>query len=148
MTQCHLGEIDLLADLGAYGDAGVQLLAHAHAHLLYASTAAKILPPIGGVYPAIRDLGGFAADSIRLAQLGFAGRPALHPSQVPVINEVFRPSADELAKAVEIIALYDEALARGRGAVNDERGKMVDEAVVRRARQVLARQGPDGAKTK
>ena len=113
VTQCHLGEIDLLADLGAYGDAGVQLLAHAHAHLLYASTAAKILPPIGGVYPAIRDLGGFAADSIRLAQLGFAGRPALHPSQVPVINEVFRPSADELAKAVEIIALYDEALAPG-----------------------------------
>jgi citrate lyase subunit beta / citryl-CoA lyase len=137
VTQCHVGEIDLLADLGARDDAGPQLLGHAHAELLYASAAAKILPPIGGVYPAVHDLEGFTADSVRLAQLGFAGRPALHPSQVPVINAVFRPSAEELATAAALVALYDEALARGHGAVTDERGRMVDEAVVRRSRQLL-----------
>jgi citrate lyase subunit beta/citryl-CoA lyase len=141
VTQCHLGEIDLLADLGAHADAGPQLLGHARAELLYASAAAAILPPIGGVYPAFGDLEGFTTDSARLAHLGFAGRPAIHPSQVPVINTAFRPSADELAAAAMVVASYDEALARGQGAVTDDRGRMVDEAVVRRARQLLAGQG-------
>ena len=56
-----------------------QLLGHAHAELLYASAAAGILPPIGGVYTALRDLDGLAADSVRLAQLGFAGTTGLPP---------------------------------------------------------------------
>ena len=148
VSQCHLGEIDLLAELGAHADAGPQLLGHAHAELLYASAAARILSPIGGVYTALRDLEGFTADSARLAQLGFAGRPAIHPSQVPVINAAFRPSADELATAAALVALYDEALARGQGAVTDERGRMVDEAVVRRARQLLAGQRDEEPRTK
>jgi citrate lyase subunit beta/citryl-CoA lyase len=138
VRQCHVGEIDLLAELGAHADGGSQLLGHAHAELLYASAAAGILPPIGGVYPDFRDLEGFAADSVRLAQLGFAGRPAVHPSQVPVINAVFRPSADELATATALVAKYDQALAHGQGAVIDEQGRMVDEAVVRRSRQLVA----------
>ena len=148
VTQCHVGEIDLLAELGAHADAAPQLLGHAHAELLYASAAARILPPIGGVYTAFRDLEGFTADSARLAQLGFAGRPALHPSQVPVINAAFRPSADELETAAALVASYDEALARGQGAVSDEQGRMVDEAVVRRARQLLVGQRHVKARTK
>jgi len=140
VTQCHLGEIDLLAELGARAEAGPQLLSHAHAELLYASAAARILPPIGGVYTAFRDIEGFTADSARLAQLGFAGRPAIHPSQVPVINAAFRPSTEELGTAAALVASYDEALARGQGAVTDEQGRMVDEAVVRRARLLLAGQ--------
>ena len=148
VKQCHLGEIDLLAELGVHADAAPQLLGHAHAEILFASAAASILPPIGGVYRAFRDLEGFGADSARLAQLGFAGRPAIHPSQVPVINAAFRPSADELAAAATLVASYDAALARGQGAVTDERGRMVDEAVVRRARQLLAGQRHEERRTK
>jgi citrate lyase subunit beta/citryl-CoA lyase len=140
VTQCHLGEIDLLAELGAHSDAAPQLLNHAYAELLYASAAAGILPPIGGVYPAFRDLEGFAADSGRMARLGVAGRPAIHPSQVPVINMAFSPSPEELANAKALVTSYDEALARGQGAVTDERGMMVDEAMVRRARRLLTGQ--------
>jgi citrate lyase subunit beta / citryl-CoA lyase len=147
VSQCHLGEIDLLGELGAHGDAGPQLLGHAHAELLYASAAAGILPPIGGVYTALRDLEGLAADSARLAELGFAGRPALHPSQVPVINAAFRPSADELAAAAALVASYDGALARGQGVVTDPQGRMVDEAVVRRARRLLAGQCDEDRRT-
>ena len=147
VVQCHLGEIDLLADVGAHSGAGPLLLGHARAELLYASAAAGILPPIGGVYADFRDLDGFAADSALMAQLGFAGRPAIHPSQVPVINESFRPSADELATAAALVASYDDALARGQGALTDEQGRMVDEAVVRRARQMLASQATRGRTT-
>jgi citrate lyase subunit beta / citryl-CoA lyase len=148
VSQCHIGEIDLLAELGAHADAASALLGHAHTELLFASAAAGILPPIGGVYTAFRDLEGFSADSARLAQLGFAGRPAIHPSQVPVINAAFRPSADELATAAALVGSYDEALARGQGAVTDERGRMVDEAVVRRARLLLAGQRGEEKRTK
>jgi citrate lyase subunit beta/citryl-CoA lyase len=147
VTQCHLGEMDLLSDVGAHDDAAPQLLGHARAQLLYASAAAGIYPPIGGVYAALRDLAGFSADSVHLASLGFAGRPALHPSQVPVINKTFRPSPDEMTAAAALVAVYDEALASGRGAVADEQGRMVDEAVVRRARQLLASQLIDGTQT-
>jgi citrate lyase subunit beta/citryl-CoA lyase len=148
VTQCHLGEIDLLADVGAHGDAGLELLQHARAELLYASTAAGILPPIGGVYPDFRDLEGLDAESAHLAQLGFAGRPAIHPSQVPVINAAFRPTAEALDAAAALVASYDEALARGQGVVADEQGKMIDEAVVRRARQLLAGQRHEEAGVK
>jgi hypothetical protein len=48
VTQCHLGEIDLLSDVGAHDDVASQLLGHARAQLLYASAAAGIYPPIGG----------------------------------------------------------------------------------------------------
>jgi citrate lyase subunit beta/citryl-CoA lyase len=148
VTQCHLGEIDLLADVGAHGEAGSELLGHAHAELLFASTAAGILPPIGGVYADFGDLEGLNADSARLAQLGFAGRPAIHPSQVPVINAAFRPTTMELDAAAALVASYDKALARGQGAVADEQGKMIDEAVVRRARQLLAGQRHEEAGVK
>lgn len=147
VTQCHLGEIDLLADVGAHGDGGAELLGHARAELLYASTAAGILPPIGGVYADFRDLEGLDAESAHLAQLGFAGRPAIHPSQVPVINAAFRPTAEELDAATALVTAYDEALTRGQGVVTDEQGKMVDEAVVRRARQLLASQRREGVRT-
>ena len=135
-TQCHLGEIDLLADLGARPGAN-SLLDYARHELVYASAAAGILPPIAGVFPAIRDLEALADDSARLARDGFAGRPALHPAQVPVINAAFRPSDAEIKEAASLVAYYDEALKRGRGAVSDESGRMIDEAVVRRARRLL-----------
>jgi citrate lyase subunit beta/citryl-CoA lyase len=66
---------------------------------------------------------------------------------VAVINAAFRPSADELAAAAALVASYDEALARGQGVVTDEQGKMVDEAVVRRARLLLADQRHEKAGT-
>jgi citrate lyase subunit beta/citryl-CoA lyase len=148
VTQCHLGEIDLLADLGAHGDAGPELLGYGRAEILYASAAAGILPPIGGVYPDFRDAEGLKTDSAHLAQLGFAGRPAIHPSQTPTINAAFRPSAAELETASALVASYDEALARGRGVVSDEQGRMIDEAVVRRARQLLGDQRDEKAGTR
>jgi citrate lyase subunit beta/citryl-CoA lyase len=137
VTQCHLGEIDLLADLGVRPEGG-PLLDHARHEIVYASAAAGILPPIGGVFTAIHDIEALAADSAFLSRIGFAGRPALHPVQVPTIHEAFRPSSEEIRAAVSLVAYYDRALQHGQGAVSDESGRMIDEAVVRRARRLLA----------
>ncbi len=136
VTQCHLGEIDLLADLGVQPDA-IGALTHARHELVFASAAAGILPPIGGVFTAVHDVQPLLDDSVQLARNGFFGRPALHPIQVPTINAAFRPSTEELAAAAKLVVFYNNALRLGRGAVSDENGRMIDEAVVRRARRLL-----------
>jgi citrate lyase subunit beta / citryl-CoA lyase len=136
VNQCHLGEIDLLADLGVQPGPG-GALEYARNELVFASAAAGILPPIGGVFTAVKDVESLAADSALLARTGFAGRPALHPVQVPAIAAAFRPSAEEIEAAARLVAYYETAVKRGRGAVSDEAGRMIDEAVVRRARRLL-----------
>jgi hypothetical protein len=59
-----------------------------------------------------------------------------------------KTSAEELAMAAALVASHDEALARGQSAVTDEQRRMVDEAIVRRAGQVLTGQPHENARTK
>jgi (S)-citramalyl-CoA lyase len=66
--------------------------------------------------------------------LGFHGKSAIHPKQIPIINEIFTPSAEEVAKARQIL----EVNQQGVGSVDHQ---MVDEAVARKARLVLERAG-------
>ena len=63
----------------------------------------------------------------------------IHPSQVPILNEEFRPSAQEVDHARRVVAAYDKALAEGVGAVTVD-GKMIDVPVVERARLLLERE--------
>lgn len=138
VAQCHLGELDLAADLHA-GSGGVDVLVHhARVEVVYASSAAGIAPPIGGVHPALNDPDGLSSTNRLLADLGFGGRPAIHPAQVASINEAFTPTAAEVIEARRVLAALDEAQQLGVGAVAD-RGQMLDEAVARHARNVVAR---------
>jgi citrate lyase subunit beta/citryl-CoA lyase len=137
LVLCHLGEIDLLADLAATGAGGRDLIRYARHELVIASAAAGLLAPIGGVEPAIRDQAALAHGCQELVDLGFSGRPAIHPSQVPAINQAFTPTAEAVADAARLVAEYDEAVALGLGAITGSDGTMLDEAVVRRARAVL-----------
>lgn len=68
--------------------------------------------------------------------LGFTGAFAIHPAQVPVLNEEFSPSEDEIRHARALIDTFNAASARGEGAVSFE-GKMVDLPVVEQARAIL-----------
>jgi citrate lyase subunit beta/citryl-CoA lyase len=60
----------------------------------------------------------------------------VHPDQVAVINEVFSPSAEEVADARRVVETFAEAAARGLGAVALE-GKLLDQPIVERARRTL-----------
>jgi hypothetical protein len=73
------------------------------------------------------------------------GKYAIHPAQVEMLNRVFSPSADELEEARRIVAAYEEAAARGIGAISVH-GRMIDEPIVRAARD-LAGLGTDVLKT-
>ncbi len=131
VTRLGLGESDLASELGTRADA---VLDHARVRLLYASRAAGLPAPMLSAYPAIRDLDGLRADTERGKALGWVGRVAIHPAQLPVIAEVFRPSDDELRWARQVLSAAPEG-----GATTLTSGEMVDAAMLGRARAILAR---------
>jgi len=131
---CHLGEVDLLADLGGRLPGGQPLLDHARHALVVASAAVGIDAPIGGVHLQIDDLEALATSSTTLADLGFGGRAVIHPAHCAAVNAAFSPSAADIEWARGVLAALDGAA----GAVRDAAGAMVDEAVARRARRILA----------
>ena len=106
--------------------------------LAIAARAAGILP-LGfiGTVADYKDLDAFRETVRRSRRLGFRGASVIHPAQIPILNEEFAPSVDEVASARKIVAAYDEAVAAGRGSISVD-GKMVDVPVVLRAQGVLA----------
>jgi citrate lyase subunit beta / citryl-CoA lyase len=107
--------------------------------MIIAARAAGILP-LGfiGTVADFRDLDAFRATIRRSRRLGFAGASCIHPSQVAILNEEYRPSPDEVAAAERAVAAYDAATAAGIGAIELD-GKMIDVPVIERAKHVLAR---------
>jgi len=130
-----LGEADLRADLGVSDDAG---LAWSRSRVVVAARAAGLPAPTQSVYPDIGDLDGLAT-SCRLGRaLGFRGRAAIHPAQLPVIAAAYRPGPAEIAAARRVVAAFATATATGTGAVALADGGFVDLAVVRQAERLLA----------
>jgi citrate lyase subunit beta/citryl-CoA lyase len=135
----QLGELDLAADLGLDPDpetGGIELLL-ARSQVVLASAAAGIAPPLGAVATGYTDLEAFRTATEQLRRLGFVGRAAIHPGQLPVIHDVFTPSADQVRTAQALVDAYERALAAGTGAITDGAGRMVDEAVIRTSRRTL-----------
>src|SRR5471030_2607689 len=89
---------------------------------LYGAAAAK-LPAIETIYADFRNLEGLRRDTDEARRDGFAGRLAIHPAQVAVINEVFTPTAAQIEKAKMVVAAF--AANPGAGAVGID-GKMFD----------------------
>ncbi|MCX4554633.1 CoA ester lyase [Streptomyces phaeochromogenes] len=96
--------------------------------------------PVSGLWTRVGDLPGLRTFAEQNRSLGYEGMMAIHPSHVPVINEVFSPSSAELARCAELIAAVESAQREGTGAVTFQ-GEMVDEAMARTARIVLERHG-------
>ena len=101
---------------------------------------ARGLQAIDGPYSAIPDVEGFRTVAERSARLGCDGKWALHPTQIEILNEVYRPSQAHYDRAVELLEAYRLATTEGerRGAVM-WKGEMIDEASRKMAEQVAAR---------
>ncbi|GIE34291.1 CoA ester lyase [Actinoplanes italicus] len=136
VTRLQIGEADLSAELGI--DPGDQELLLVRSSVVLASAAAGIEPPAAAVTTDFRDLDELRRSTLALKRLGFHGRACIHPAQIPVVHEVFTPAADEIAAARDLIDRFEAA---GGGACLDARGRMIDLAVVRQARRVLAAGG-------
>jgi citrate lyase subunit beta/citryl-CoA lyase len=136
-----LGEADLRSDLGVRDD---DALAYARGRIVVAARAAGLPAPAMSVYPDVRDLAGLAASCRAGMALGFVGRAAIHPTQLPVIVDAFRPGPDEVHRAEELLAALAAAAGAGRGTTVLPDGRFADVAMVRSAQWVveLARRYP------
>src|SRR5882757_11218273 len=108
---------------------------------LFAAAAAETTA-IETVYVDFRNLDGLRRDTEDARRDGFSGRLAIHPSQVPVINDVFTPTPDAIAKAQAIMAAFSATPEAGVVAIG---GVMYDRPHLTRARRLLARTVPLGS---
>jgi citrate lyase subunit beta/citryl-CoA lyase len=113
---------------------------------VFAARAAGIMP-MGfiGSSAEFHDLDAFRETIRRSRRFGFIGASVIHPSQIPILNEEFRPGAAEIDHASRVVAAYDKALAEGVGAVTVD-GKMIDVPVVERAKLLLEREAAIAAR--
>jgi len=71
-----------------------------------------------------------------IKQLGFDGKSVINPRQIPLVNQVYTPSPDEIKKSVNVIRAEKETEERGLGVISLN-GKMIDKPIVDRAERVL-----------
>ncbi|HTV36498.1 MAG TPA: CoA ester lyase [Xanthobacteraceae bacterium] len=136
------GAEDLSAELGAHANRDPQgrfLDPYRLARVLcLAGAAAAQVPAIDTVYVDFRDETGFRRECEEAVRDGFTGKMAIHPAQVPIINDVFTPSADALARAQAIV---DEFAKNPGAGVVGIGGVMVDRPHLVRALRLLERRG-------
>lgn len=132
------GDFSLDAGLDWPAEGGVSsLLIAAKQRLVIASRLAGILPPHDGVYPMFRDSEGLRAEAAQSSALGMFGKHAVHPQQIPIIDEVFTPSTAKLDHARKIVAAFDASEGQGVGNI-DVGGQFIDYPVAHRAKALLA----------
>ncbi|HKX75742.1 MAG TPA: CoA ester lyase [Acidimicrobiia bacterium] len=129
---------DLVADLGSeWTPEGTGLL-YARSAVLLAARAAGIAQPMEAVFMDFRNLEGLRIECELARRLGYVGKVAIHPAQVAVINQVFTPEPEVLEYQRKVLAAFEEAEAHGAASIAVD-GKMVDYAVARVARNIIAR---------
>jgi (S)-citramalyl-CoA lyase len=125
------GAADMAADLGAKTTWETLFFVRSRIRQVAASAGVVV---VDSPFFDIADLEGLKRETKAAEDLGFHGKAAIHPKQISIINEVFTPSAEEVARARQILTVNQQ----GVGSVDHQ---MVDEAVARKARLVLERAG-------
>ncbi|GAA3880185.1 CoA ester lyase [Leifsonia kafniensis] len=129
VVRLALGESDLASDLGT---AAREAMDYARVRVLFAARAAGLPAPMLSAFTDIRNLEALRADTERGRALGWVGRTAVHPTQLTVIAEVFRPDSAAVAWATDVV----NSLQFG-GVSTLANGEMVDPAMLGRARSIL-----------
>jgi citrate lyase subunit beta/citryl-CoA lyase len=139
-TAVAFGAEDLSADVGANRtEEGVEVL-YAREHVVLAASAAGV-DAIDTVFTDIEDTERLAEETAFARDLGYDGKMAIHPAQVPVMNEAFTPSDEQVAWARRVLAAREEHAGEGVFRVD---GEMVDAPLLARAENVLERAGERG----
>jgi len=132
VAHLSMGGVDLQRDLRA-GIGNLQTL-HIRSHLVVVSRAAGLAPPIDSVYPHLNDDDGLREQAQFAQSLGFFGKSAIHPCQLPVLHDVFTPSEAEIGWAQTVLEAFEAA---GGAACRLPDGEFVDLPVADRARRLL-----------
>lgn len=107
-------------------------------HQILVASRAAGLQVIDGPYADFRDLEGLRGSCLRARALGYDGKWCIHPAQIPVVNQVFTPTMEEVRWAQEVLAAYEQARSSGQGALAIGT-TMIDAASIRVAERTIAR---------
>lgn len=129
VTRLSFGAIDYALDIDAGSDD--RFLDHARSALVVSSRAAAIPKPLDSPAIHIKETGKVQASAKLARGFGFGGKLCIHPSQVPVVNQAFRPDADEVEWAESVVSAV--------GGASQIEGQMIDRPVIERAQRILAR---------
>jgi citrate lyase subunit beta/citryl-CoA lyase len=134
------GAEDLTARLGAARTVEGEELLFARGQIVMAAAIVRA-DALDAIYANVKDLEALRRDCERGRGIGFRGKMAIHPAQIPVIHDVFSPSAADVARARRIVDAFEAARAAGRAItlLDDE---MVELPIVEKARRLLARAEP------
>ncbi|HUJ83289.1 MAG TPA: CoA ester lyase [Candidatus Acidoferrales bacterium] len=110
-------------------------LIYARSALVTAAACAHV-QAVDGVWPDLQDTEGLKVFALQSRRLGFSGMSVIHPAQVEAVNTAFSPTADDIDYARRVLKAFDEANARGEGAVAFG-GQLLDLPIIDRARQTI-----------
>lgn len=128
------GSVDFSLDINAkLTKEGTEIL-FARSKIVLASRAANIEQPIDTVFIDFKDHDGMLNETKMVKDLGFGSKFAIHPSQINAINQTFLPTNEEIIEANEIMDIVN----RNGTAVFQLHGKMVDEPIIKKAKQIQA----------
>lgn len=129
---------DLQRELGCgFSVEGTEML-YARSKVLLEARAAKLPYVLDGAFSAVKDLDAFRADCTLSRRLGYDGRTLIHPSQILVAREAYSLPEEELAHYRKAVEEFEAAEKKGEAAVQVN-GKLVDYAMYKQAKSVLAR---------
>lgn len=111
-------------------------LLYARSQTVIASTAAGVQPLDTVFFGLLTDMEGFTKEAMLALQLGFKGKFLIHPTQIEIVNKIFSPSLEEVAYASRVVAAFEEAQAKGLGAISFE-GKMIDYMTYQQTRNLV-----------
>jgi citrate lyase subunit beta/citryl-CoA lyase len=133
------GAGDFTLDVGIRWSAAETELMTYRSQIVVHSRAAGLEPPIDTVWADLRNTAGFERCVQHVKDLGFQGKMCIHPDQVHVVNQAFRPSEAELVRARKMVAAFAEAEKQGLAAIQVE-GQFIDYPIVYAAQRVLERE--------
>jgi citrate lyase subunit beta / citryl-CoA lyase len=131
------GAGDFTLDLGVWVTKEAYEILYARSRVVVACRAAGLPAPLDAPFIIdLHDQEGLRADAQNAKQIGFQGKLCVHPNQVEICNEVFSPTAKQIDYARRLIQAFEEAEARGIGALQFN-GELVDYPTVERSRRIL-----------
>ena len=127
---------DYTRDLGMQWTLKEDELLPVRSEMVLASRFGKLEPPVDTVFIHIKEHDAFKASCLNILGLGFQGKMCIHPDQVPVTNEIFTPSADEVRWSKRIISEFGEAEKAGIASIQID-GYFVDYPIVEKAQRTV-----------
>ena len=129
------GANDLVLDTGmTRSEEGIELL-YPRTKIIIAARAAGVAA-IDTPYNNFKDEKGLIKETTFVRNLGYRGKFVIHPSQVDVVNRIFRPTEEEVAYARKVVSAFDEAKSKGFASASLD-GKMIDIPIAQRAMVIL-----------